>query len=62
MSKVKITAIIGEDTRDYIDVDGDMSPAQITELYLNIITHMVKFKDEDKFCTDMCKLISSSMV
>lgn len=61
MSKLKINAVVDEGNRDFIDVEGDASPAQITEIYMNIITRLVDFEDEDEFCKCLESLIVSSM-
>ena len=61
MAKLKISAVVGEGNKDFINVEGDASPAQITEIYMNIITRFVDFEDEDEFCKCLEFLIISSM-
>ena len=61
MAKLKINAVVGEGTKDFIDVEGNASPSQITEIYMNIITKLVKFKDEDEFCKRLDSLIVNSL-
>ena len=61
MAKLKINAVVGEGMKDFIDVEGGASPSQITEIYMNIITKLVEFKDEDEFCKQLDSLIVSSL-
>lgn len=61
MAKLKISAVVGEGMKDFIDVEGNASPSQITEIYMNIITKLVEFKDEDEFCKRLDSLIVSSL-
>lgn len=61
MAKLKINAVVGEGNKDFIDVEGNASPSQITEIYMNIITKLVEFKDEDEFCKRLDSLIVSSL-
>ena len=61
MAKLKINAVVGEGMKDFIDVEGNASPSQITEIYINIITKLVEFKDEDEFCKRLDSLIVSSV-
>ena len=61
MAKLKINAVVGEGNKDFIDVEGDASPVQITEIYMNIITRFVEFEDEDEFCKRLESLVISSL-
>lgn len=61
MAKLKINAVVGEGNKDFIDAEGDASPSQITEIYMNIITRLVEFEDEDMFCKNLESLIVSSL-
>ena len=61
MAKLKINAVVGEGNKNFIDVEGNASPAQITEIYMNIITKLVEFKDEDEFYKRLDSLIVNSL-
>ena len=61
MAKLKINAVVGEGNKDFIDVKADASPAQITEIYMNIITRLVEFEDEVEFCKRLESLVINSL-
>ena len=61
MSYINIKAIQNGRDDDVIDVEGDMSPHGITDLYFNIISHMVEFDDEDEVYSLLHMLILSHM-
>lgn len=61
MSYINIKAIQNGTKDDIIDVEGDMSPQGITDLYFNIISHMVEFDDEDEVYSLLHMLILSHM-
>lgn len=61
MSYINIKAIQNGTKDDIIDVEGDMSPQEITDLYFNIISHMVEFDDKDEVYTLLHMLILSHM-
>lgn len=61
MSYINIKAIQNGRDDDVIDVEGDMSLQGITDLYFNIISHMVEFDDEDEVYSLLHMLILSHM-
>ena len=61
MSYINIKAIQNGTKDDIIDVEGDMSSQEITDLYFNIISHMVEFDDEDEVYSLLHMLILSHM-
>ena len=61
MAHINIKAIQNGDENDIVDVTGDMSPQEFTDLYFNIIRHMVKFKDEDELHYSLHMLIMNHM-
>lgn len=61
MSYVNIKAIQNGTDDDIIDVEGNMSPQEFTDLYFDIISHMVEFDDKNEVYTLLHLLIMAHL-
>lgn len=59
MSYLKVNAVVNHNENDVLDVQGDMSPQEITDIFFNILSHMLKFDNEDEVFTLLHMLIMS---
>lgn len=59
MSYLKVNAVVNNNENDVLDVQGSMSPQEITDIFFNILSHMLKFDDEDKVYILLHTLIMS---
>jgi len=59
MSYLKVNAVVNNNENDVLDVQGNMSPQEITDIFFNILSHMLKFDNEDEVFTLLHMLIMS---
>lgn len=62
MSELRLHAVINDaKSKDYIDVEGNMSVEEIVNTFYDVIVNIVDIEDEEEFHTLLHMLVLSSM-
>lgn len=62
MSELRLHAVINDaKSKDYIDVEGNMSVQEIVNTFYDVIVSIVDIEDEEEFYTLLHMLVLSSI-
>lgn len=62
MSELRLHAVINDaKSKDYIDVEGNMSVEEIVNIFYDVIVNIVDIEDEEEFHTLLHMLVLSNM-